>query len=73
MCLILAQEAVLKYSASHAKKWDFTILDLYCNKVKYNCYHCYCLFHVNSSDSKDGKVIFDLLTKDFTMHARTEK
>ncbi|XP_043958689.1 poly(ADP-ribose) glycohydrolase-like isoform X1 [Gambusia affinis] len=27
------KEAVLKYSASHAKKWDFTILDLYCNKV----------------------------------------
>ncbi|MED6232328.1 hypothetical protein ATANTOWER_027792 [Ataeniobius toweri] len=24
---------VLKYSASHAKKWDFTALDLYCNKV----------------------------------------
>ncbi|XP_054898593.1 poly(ADP-ribose) glycohydrolase-like [Poeciliopsis prolifica] len=27
------KEAVLKYSASHAKKWDFTALDLYCNKV----------------------------------------
>lgn len=27
------KEAVLTYSASHAKKWDFTALDLYCNKV----------------------------------------
>ncbi|MED6286580.1 hypothetical protein CHARACLAT_007458, partial [Characodon lateralis] len=27
------KEAVLKYSASHAKKWDFTALDMYCNKV----------------------------------------
>lgn len=27
------KNAVLKYSASHAKKWDFTALHLYCNKV----------------------------------------
>ncbi|XP_038128669.1 poly(ADP-ribose) glycohydrolase-like [Cyprinodon tularosa] len=27
------KDAVLKYCASNAKKWDFTALDLYCNKV----------------------------------------
>ncbi|KAM4715523.1 poly(ADP-ribose) glycohydrolase [Anableps anableps] len=27
------KEAMLKYSASHARKWDFTALNLYCNKV----------------------------------------
>ncbi|XP_022046652.2 LOW QUALITY PROTEIN: poly(ADP-ribose) glycohydrolase [Acanthochromis polyacanthus] len=27
------KNAVLKYSASHAKKWDFTALHLYCTKV----------------------------------------
>ncbi|CAL1599644.1 unnamed protein product [Knipowitschia caucasica] len=27
------KEAILKYNASYAKKWDFTALDLYCTKV----------------------------------------
>lgn len=29
----LLQNAILKYNASTAKKWDFTALQLYCTKV----------------------------------------
>uniref|UniRef100_A0A3Q3EWT2 poly(ADP-ribose) glycohydrolase n=1 Tax=Labrus bergylta TaxID=56723 RepID=A0A3Q3EWT2_9LABR len=31
--ICLLQNAILKYSASNAKKWDFTALSLYCTKV----------------------------------------
>lgn len=30
---VILQNAMLKYSASHAKKWDFAALHLYCTKV----------------------------------------
>lgn len=38
------QDAILRYNTAHAKKWDFTALNLLCTEVRCSVSDCYLMF-----------------------------